>query len=461
MVKDLTTGSPAKLILMFTLPLIVGNVFQQLYLLSDTLIVGRLLGVSALAAVGCSGCLMFFMIGFVIGFTAGLSICTGQRFGAKDEEGMKKSAAACVVLSAITTVIVTIFGVIMVRPALIFLQTPPEVLDMACTFLTVIFLGIVATMMFNMSSNLIRALGDSKTPLYFLILGCVLNIILEVVFIGVFNWGIQGAGFATVLAQLINGGCCVYYIKKKIPLLHFELKDLKISREIAIQHLKVALPMGFQASIIAIGAIILQVPLNNLGEVAVAAYAAAQKIDMIAVMPLMSFGMAMAAYTAQNYGAGRMDRIKTGVNKCILMSGGFSILAGMMNICLDKAIYAREGLTRKNSREPTLMEIAQEIGISKEEITYALDAIQSPVSLYEPIFTDGGDPLYVMDQIKDKKSSEESWVEEISLREAMDRLPKRERHIIDLVFSRERPRQKWQKKSISARHRCQGWRKMR
>lgn len=334
MVKDLTTGSPAKLILMFTLPLIVGNVFQQLYLLSDTLIVGRLLGVSALAAVGCSGCLMFFMIGFVIGFTAGLSICTGQRFGAKDEEGMKKSAAACVVLSAITTVIVTIFGVIMVRPALIFLQTPPEVLDMACTFLTVIFLGIVATMMFNMSSNLIRALGDSKIPLYFLILGCVLNIILEVVFIGVFNWGIQGAGFATVLAQLINGGCCVYYIKKKIPLLHFELKDLKISREIAIQHLKVALPMGFQASIIAIGAIILQVPLNNLGEVAVAAYAAAQKIDMIAVMPLMSFGMAMAAYTAQNYGAGRMDRIKTGVNKCILMSGGFSILAGMMNICL-------------------------------------------------------------------------------------------------------------------------------
>lgn len=157
---------------------------------------------------------------------------------------------------------------------------------------------------------------------------------LEVVFIGVFNWGIQGAGFATVLAQLINGGCCVYYIKKKIPLLHFELKDLKISREIAIQHLKVALPMGFQASIIAIGAIILQVPLNNLGEVAVAAYAAAQKIDMIAVMPLMSFGMAMAAYTAQNYGAGRMDRIKTGVNKCILMSGGFSILAGMINICL-------------------------------------------------------------------------------------------------------------------------------
>ncbi len=334
MVKDLTVGSPAKLILMFTLPLIIGNVFQQLYLLSDTLIVGRLLGVSALAAVGSSGCLMFFMIGFVIGFTTGLSICTGQRFGARDEQGMKKSAAACTSLSIIFTLVITVFGVLMVRPALIFLETPPEVLDMACDFLSVIFMGIGATMLFNMASNLIRALGDSSTPLYFLILGCVLNIILEVVFIGVFGWGIKGAGFATVLAQFINGGCCVYYIKKKVPELHFSLPDLKISREDAWQHLKVALPMGFQASIIAIGAIILQVPLNNLGETAVAAYAAAQKIDMIAVMPLMSFGMAMAAYTAQNFGAGRIDRIKTGVNKCILMSGGFSIFIGIFNVLL-------------------------------------------------------------------------------------------------------------------------------
>lgn len=338
MVKDLTHGSPTKLILMFTLPLIVGNVFQQLYLLSDTLIVGRLLGVSALAAVGCSGCLMFFMIGFVIGFTSGLSICTGQYFGAKDEVGIRQSAAACTTLSVITTIFTTIIGVLLVRPALIFLQTPPEVLDMACTFSIIIFLGIAATMLFNISSNLIRALGDSTTPLYFLILGCVLNIILEVLFIGVFNWGIQGAGFATVLAQFINGGCCVYYIKKKIPQLHFSMKELKISKEVAIQHLKVALPMGFQASIIAIGAIILQVPLNNLGEVAVAAYAAAQKIDMIAMMPLMSFGMAMAAYTAQNYGAGRMDRIKDGVNKCILMSGSFSILVGLMSICLGPTL---------------------------------------------------------------------------------------------------------------------------
>lgn len=334
MVKNLTTGSPAKLILMFTLPLIVGNIFQQLYLLSDTLIVGRFLGVRALAAIGCSGCLMFLMIGFVIGFTGGLTICTGQRFGAKDAEGMRKSVAACTVLSLFVTITATVIGMLIARPMLIFLQTPPEVLDMATVFLSIIFFGIFATMLFNTSSNLIRALGDSRTPLYFLILGCVLNIILEVLFIGVFGWGIAGAGFATVLAQFINGSGCVLYIKKKIPELHFNRSDLKISREIAWQHLRIALPMGFQSSIIAIGAIILQVPLNNLGETAVAAYAAAQKIDMIAMMPLMSFGMAMAAYTAQNYGAGRIDRIKSGVNKCILMSGGFSIFIGIFNIVM-------------------------------------------------------------------------------------------------------------------------------
>lgn len=346
MVKDLTTGSPAKLILMFTLPLIVGNIFQQLYLLSDTLIVGRFLGVRALAAIGCSGCLMFLMIGFVIGFTGGLTICTGQRFGAKDIEGMRKSAAACAVLSLTIAIIATIIGLFIARPMLMFLQTPAEVLDMATVFLSIIFLGIFATMLFNTSSNLIRALGDSKTPLYFLILGCVLNIILEITFIGVFNWGIAGAGFATVLAQFINGSGCVIYIKKKIPELHFKWSDLKISRQVAWQHLRVGLPMGFQSSIIAIGAIILQVPLNNLGEIAVAAYAAAQKIDMIAVMPLMSFGMAMAAYTAQNYGAGKFDRIKSGVNKCILMSGGFSIFIGIFNILMGPEmieIFVGEG----------------------------------------------------------------------------------------------------------------------
>ncbi len=336
MVKDLTTGSPAKLILMFTLPLIVGNVFQQLYLLSDTLIVGRLLGVSALAAVGCSGCLMFFMIGFVIGFTAGLSICTGQRFGAKDEEGMKKSAAACVVLSAITTVIVTIFGVIMVRPALIFLQTPPEVLDMACTFLTVIFLGIVATMMFNMSSNLIRALGDSKTPLIFLIISSVLNVVLDLSMIINFHMGVRGAALATVIAQGVSAILCFIYMAKKYPNLRFDSNARALSLPIIKKLINIAVPMALQYSITAVGAVILQSAVNTLGSAKVAAIAAAQKLSMFFTQPMDMMGSTMATFSGQNLGAGKIDRIFKGIKESMLLVIGYGIIACVFMIFFGK-----------------------------------------------------------------------------------------------------------------------------
>ncbi|MFA6849484.1 MAG: MATE family efflux transporter [Selenomonadaceae bacterium] len=332
MTKNLTEGNPAKLIFFFTMPLIAGNIFQQLYAFVDTLLVGRFLGVDALAAVGCTGSLMFFMIGFVIGLTTGFSIYTGQRFGANDEEGVRRSAAACVVLSIVSAIILTVFGTLLCRTFLIWMQTPAEILDDATKFISIVYGGVSITVMFNMLSNLIRALGDSRTPLYFMILATVINIILEVLFILVFEWGVSGAAAATVTAQLISNLFCMLYIVKKLPILHIRREDWHLSKKFLWEHLKVGLPMGFQASIIAIGAIVLQIALNNLGPVAVAAYAAAQKVDAVAVMPMMSFGMAMAAYTAQNYGAKKIDRIEKGVNQCILMSGTFSILVGLFNI---------------------------------------------------------------------------------------------------------------------------------
>ena len=332
MTKNLTEGNPAKLIIFFTMPLIAGNIFQQLYAFVDTLLVGRFLGVDALAAVGCTGSLMFFMIGFVIGLTTGFSIYTGQRFGANDEEGVRRSAAACVVLSIVSAIILTVFGTLLCRTFLIWMQTPAEILDDATKFISIVYGGVSITVMFNMLSNLIRALGDSRTPLYFMILATVINIILEVLFILVFEWGVSGAAAATVTAQLISNLFCMLYIVKKLPILHIRREDWHLSKKFLWEHLKVGLPMGFQASIIAIGAIVLQIALNNLGPVAVAAYAAAQKVDAVAVMPMMSFGMAMAAYTAQNYGAKKIDRIEKGVNQCILMSGTFSILVGLFNI---------------------------------------------------------------------------------------------------------------------------------
>jgi len=190
----------------------------------------------------------------------------------------------------------------------------------------------------NMMSNLIRALGDSRTPLYFLILGSIINVFLELLFIISFGWGVPGAAFATVLSQLLGGACCLGYIAKKVPLLHIRRADWKLSKGILWQHLRIGLPMGFQSSIIAIGAIVLQVALNHLGPLAIAAYAAAQKIDMIAVMPMMSFGMTMAAYTAQNYGAQKIGRIEKGVKQCALMSVGFSIFIGIVIICFGPAV---------------------------------------------------------------------------------------------------------------------------
>lgn len=332
MTKNMTEGSPARLIFFFTVPLILGNIFQQFYLLADTLIVGRFLGVNALAAVGCTGSLLFFMIGFVIGLTTGFSIYTGQRFGAGDMEGVRKSAAACAFLSLCTAVLLTIFGTLTARSLLVWMDTPPEILDMAESFIFIMFAGIFSMLLFNMLSNLIRALGDSRTPLYFLVLASIVNVLLELLFILQFGWGIPGAAFATVLAQALSGFCCLAYISRRLPVLHLRREDFHLSRELLWQHLRIGLPMGFQASIIAIGAIAVQVALNQLGPIAIAAYSAAQKVDMIAVMPMMSFGMTMAAYTAQNYGAKKIWRIEQGVKQCALMSVGFSIFIGIVII---------------------------------------------------------------------------------------------------------------------------------
>ncbi len=334
MVKDLTEGSPARLILMFTLPLLAGNIFQQLYAFVDTLIVGRFLGVNALAAVGCTGCLMFLMMGFVMGTSAGLSIVTGQRFGARDEEGVRRSAATCGIVAIALSILLTIFGILTAKPLLVLMETPPEILEGATSFISIIYGGVALIMLFATQTNLIRSLGDSRTPTIMLACGLGLNIIFEPIYIIGFGWGIPGAALATVSSQVFANLICFFYIVKKVPALRTSRSDWRVSREEIWRHLRVGLPMGFQGSVIAIGAIILQVALNNLGPISVAAYAAAQKIDTIAVMPMMSFGMAMAAYTAQNYGAQKLSRIKEGVKKCIMMSGAFSIAVGAFNILL-------------------------------------------------------------------------------------------------------------------------------
>jgi putative MATE family efflux protein len=340
MTKSMTTGNPAKLILMFALPLIVGNIFQQFYSMADTVIVGRTIGVNALAAVGCTGSITFFVIGFVMGFTSGLSIITAQRYGAQDEEGIKKSFAVSILLSIGVAVVLTVLALFFMRPMLELLQTPAEIIDDAASYLRIIFLGIGATVLFNLTSNMMRALGDSRTPLYFLVFACCVNIVLDLVFIIVFDMGVAGAGVATILSQLLSGVACIIFIMKKMPILWLTRHHFHFAKNEVTKHLGTALPMAFQMSIIAIGALILQFALNGLGAVSVAAYTAAQKIDAIATMPMNSFGAAMATYSAQNYGAGKLDRIKKGVFQCILMSVSFSIVMGFVNIFAGSRLAA-------------------------------------------------------------------------------------------------------------------------
>jgi putative MATE family efflux protein len=218
------------------------------------------------------------------------------------------------------------------RPILELMQTPPEIIDDAERYITVIYWGIFASMLFNLMSNIIRALGDSRTPLFFLVIACLVNIVLDFAFIRGLHMGVEGASIATVISQALSGVLCIVYMLKKLPFLRFQPGDWKMQWVILAPHLRVSLPMGFQSSIIAIGSIILQWALNQLGATAVASFTAAQKIDQLATQPLMSFGITMATYAAQNYGAGNIPRIRTGVRQCTYMSVAASILGGLLTI---------------------------------------------------------------------------------------------------------------------------------
>lgn len=330
MAKDMTSGKPIKLIWNFTIPLLIGNLFQQLYNMADTFIVGRTIGVHALASVGSTGSIIFLILGFANGLTAGLAIPLAQRYGAKDYLGVKRSFYVSILISAVVAILLTILSMVFCRQILEVMQTPAEIIDGAYDYLMVIFAGIFSSMAFNLLSNIFRSIGDAKTPLYFLVIACIMNIILDVVFIAGFGMGVEGAGYATVLSQIFSALACILYIWKKIPILRLNSKDFVAESSDVKEHVRISFPMAFQSSIIAIGAIIIQITLNQLGATAVAAYTAAQKIDQVAILPMMSFGVTMATFVAQNYGAKKYDRIWRGVRDCIKLSLTFAISVGII-----------------------------------------------------------------------------------------------------------------------------------
>jgi putative MATE family efflux protein len=330
MTKNLTVGNPALLILSFAVPLFIGNIFQQFYNMADTFIVGRTIGVNALAAVGSTGSLSFLILGFMMGFTSGAAILTSQRFGADDERGIRRSFAATIIISTGIAAALMAVSILTARPLLTLLRTPEEILDDAHKYITIIYWGIPAALLFNLLSNIMRAVGDSRTPLIFLVIACIINIILDLVFILVLHTGVEGAAYATVIAQLISGLLCIPVIAKKLPVLNISMSDLRVDMREIVAHIRLALPVGFQMSIIAIGTVAVSYALNKLGTVAVAAFTASVKIDQTATMVLNSFGAAMTTFSAQNYGARKIDRIRKGVVQCAFMSCAYSVVMGLV-----------------------------------------------------------------------------------------------------------------------------------
>lgn len=338
MTKSLTRGSPAKLIILFTIPLLIGNLFQQFYNMADALIVGRTMDVNALAAVGCAGTVMSFIVGFTQGITSGFSIITAQRFGSGDLDGVRKSIAASVVLGVFSSAVLTAVSLPLTAPILRLLNTPEEILDDANAYLSIIFAGTVVTMFFNLFSNILRALGDSRTPLIFLAIACVINVVLDYVLIRYAGMGVAGAAVATVIAQIVATVCCLVFMLIRLPITRVKGADWRASLGDLAPHCRIGFPMGFQSSIISIGQIAIQAALNSLGATSVAAYTAAQKIDTFGTMPMMSFGITMATFAAQNYGAGKVDRIRKGVRQCLTMSIAFSVAVGVIIIIFGEAL---------------------------------------------------------------------------------------------------------------------------
>lgn len=348
MERDMTVGSPTKMILNFTFPIFLGNVFQQFYNMADTIIVGKFVGAKALAAVGSTGTIMFLIMGFLIGLTAGFTVPTSQKFGAGDIKAMRKTVGSAVILSAVVSVVMTIVSMLGMRGLLKLMHTPDDIFQDAYSYIMVICAGIFAQVLYNLLASILRALGNSRTPLYFLILAAGLNIALDLVFIIVFHMGAAGAAYATVVSQGVSGLLCLLYIIKKVPILHLTRDDWRLDGTLVKIQLGIGFPMALQYSITAVGSMMMQSALNLLGSLAIAGFTAGSKIEQLVTQAYVALGTTMATYCAQNMGAGKVDRIRKGFRCSTGIGIAYSIVAGAIIMFVGKyltPLFLSENIT--------------------------------------------------------------------------------------------------------------------
>lgn len=355
-VRDMTNGGIMKNIIKFCLPLMVGNLFQQFYNMADIIIVGQFVGKTALSAVGSVGSLNFLVIGSVIGLCTGFTVPVAQRFGAQDFFALKKYVSNIIYTTGVLGVIITVAAVMLTNPLLRLLNTPSGIYTDAYNYIVIIFAGIGATMLYNILASLVRALGDSKTPLYFLVFSSIFNIVLDILLITRFDMGVRGAAVATIFSQFVSGVLCLVYVKKKFPVLHITKETRSLDFNCVKNLIKNGIPLALQFSITAIGSVMLQSCVNGLGADAIAAVTIGGKTQLMITLPSETIGATMTVFCGQNLGAGKLDRIKKGVGRGVILAGCYTVIG----FCVAKFLGPYISLLFISGGEAGVIELAQQ-----------------------------------------------------------------------------------------------------
>ena len=332
----MTVGKPSKLIIQFMIPMFLGNVFQQFYNVADSIVAGQFLGVQALAAIGSTGSLMFFVTGWMNGMSSGFAILVSQWFGAKKYDRMRHYVAMSVYLSIILSVLMTVGFLAANEPILRMMNYSPDIMPDVTAYMGIIYAGLIVTAAYNALAAFLRSLGDSRSPLYFLIISAAINVVLDIVFIVYGGMGVDGCAYATVIAQAISALLCFIYIVKRYPILHLKREDFRISFRSWGRLLALGIPMALQFSITAIGTIIVQGAVNVYGEIYMAGFSAAGKLQNIIATVFSAFGATIATYVGQNRGAGKMDRVRQGVRTTQMMIIVYSVFAMAVVLLLGR-----------------------------------------------------------------------------------------------------------------------------
>lgn len=354
-ITNMTEGSPFKLIIIFALPLMVGNIFQQLYTVIDTMVVGQALGVSALAALGATDWLNWLFSGLIQGFAQGFSILMAQEFGSGNYKRLRKVIFNSIVLSVICSLLILAASQACAHPVLVLLHTPEDIMGNSLLYLRIIFLGMPVIMAYNLSASILRSLGDSKTPLYAMVVASIINIVLDLVFVLIFHWGIAGAAIATLLAQLLSSVYCFYFIGK-IEILKASRNELVMEKNICSKLLLLSSPIAFQNTVIFIGGMIVQSVVNSFGVLFIAGFTATNKLYGILESAATSYGYSMSTYAGQNLGAGNIKRIRKGVRSATLIALATSFTISVIMLFLGRYI-----LRWFLSGDPAQIEAALEI----------------------------------------------------------------------------------------------------